>query len=127
MYTALRQNDLFGRSYASSASSSGCEASMDSQTGATLAEGRQNGEERGERPKKESSSSSNGFGGGSNLSPDSFPGKGEKSKTTQDANHNTTVAAAAAGGASVEAAAAAEDAAMASEGDSDSMREFHQG
>ena len=100
---------------------------MDSQTGATHAEGRQNGEERGERPKKESSSSSNGFGGGSNLSPDSFPGKGEKSKTTQDANHNTTVAAAAAGGASVEAAAAAEDAAMASEGDSDSMREFHQG
>ena len=100
---------------------------MDSQTGVTHAEeGRQNGEERGERPKKESSSSSNGFGGGSNLAPDSFPGKGEKSKTTQDANHNTTVAAAS-GGASVEAAAAAEDAAMASEGDSDSMREFHQG
>jgi len=128
------------RSYASSSSSSsGCEASMDSQTGATTAEGKRNGDDaaeegRGERAKKGSSSSNNGSFSGreadSNLAPGSFSGKGhvEKSKTTQDANHNTTVAAAA-GGASAEAAAAAavEDAAMASEGDSDSMREFHQG
>ena len=109
---------------------------MDSQTGATVAPGaKQNGEDegrKGERAKMESSpppSSNNGFADvGSNSAPNSFSEKGGhaggKSKSTQDANHNTTVAV---GGASVEAAAAIEDAAMASEGDSDSMREFHHG
>ena len=88
---------------------------MDSQTGAASAQ--QNGdpgdEERGERGKGDSN-------GDDSLSGKKKKKDAEKSKrATPDANHNTTEAAS--------AAAAAEDAAMASEGDSDSMREFHQG
>jgi hypothetical protein len=54
----------------------------------------------------------------------------ERSKndtSNKDTNHNTTTAAEATAGEAGEAEAEAEDAAMASEGDSDSMREFHQG